>query len=91
LNIEKTIARLLNIAGLVMAVVFVFGIMLNFAGMKSGDSVIQLGICLAIAIPVLGVIAIMILLFKKGETKYGICAIILLILLAFTTVWRLMV
>lgn len=91
MNIEKTIARMLNIAGFVMAIVFSVAIALNITGMKSSDLVIQLGICLAIAIPVLAVIAIMVLLFKKGETKYGICAIILLILLAFTFVWRLMV
>ena len=91
MNIEKTISRVLNIAGLVMAIVFAIAIASNVAGMQSSVLATQIGICLAIAIPILGVIVIMILLFKKGETKYGICAIILLILLVFTIVWRMMV
>jgi len=91
LNIEKTIGRVLNIAGLVMAIVFAIAIASNVAGMQSSVLATQIGICLVIAIPVLGVVVIMVLLFKKGETKYGIRAIILLILLFLTVVWRLMV
>ncbi len=91
MNIEKTIARLFSIAGLAMAIVFAIAIALNLVGMKFGVPVIQFGICLAIAVPIAGVIVIMVFLFKKGETKYGICAIILLILLVFTVIWRLMV
>lgn len=90
MNIEKTIARLLEITGLAMAVIFAIAIGFDLAGTKAGISVVQLGICFAIAIPVLGVIVIMIMLFKKRETKYGVCAIILLILLIFTVIWRML-
>ena len=91
MNIEKIIARLFSIAGLVMAIVFAIAIALNIAGIKFSVPAIQLGVCLAIAIPILGVVVIMILLFKKGETKFGICAIILLILLAIAVTWRMLV
>ena len=90
MNIEKTIARMLDIAGLAMAVIFALAIVLDLAGTKASISVVQLGICFAIAIPVLGVIVVMIMLFKKRETKYGVCAIILLILLIFTVIWRML-
>jgi len=90
LNIEKIIARLFSIAGLTMAAIFAAAIGFGLAGTNASILVVQLGICLAIAIPVMGVIVIMIMLFKKHETKYGICAIILLILLAFTVIWRML-
>jgi len=88
LNTERTIALVLKNGGLVMAAVFAIAIVSGVLGLNAAVLMTQIGIICAIAIPVIGVGAAMILLLKKAETKYGVCAIILLILLIVTVAWR---
>ncbi|MCP4580327.1 MAG: hypothetical protein GY839_01820 [candidate division Zixibacteria bacterium] len=91
MNTEKTIASILKNGGLVMAAVFAIAIVSGIMGLNSARLMTQIGIICAIAIPAVGVAAAMILLLKNTETKYGICAIILLILLIVTVAWRMFI
>lgn len=88
MNMEKSLAAIFRYFGLAMAVVFIAAIILGIIGIHSSALIARMGICCAIAIPVIGVAYVMLALFKIGETKYAVCAIILLILLALTVVWR---
>jgi hypothetical protein len=89
MSIERTISKLLNICGLAMAAVFLAAIIFGVIGHGSAVLLAQIGIIAAIVIPVIGLIVMMILLFRKNETNYGICAIILLVFLIVTVIWRL--
>ena len=91
MNIERSIARILKAGGLVMAAVFAAAIILGVLGLDSVVTITQIGILCAIGVPVIGLIWVMILLLKNHETNYGFCAIILLILLAVTVAWRMLV
>jgi hypothetical protein len=89
MNIEPTISKLLNICGLMMAIVFLAAIIFGIIGHDGAVLLAQIGIIAAIIIPVIGLMVMMILLFRKNETNYGICAIILLVFLLITVIWRL--
>lgn len=90
MNMEKTLAAIFRYFGLAMALVFVIAIILGIAGMQRSILFAQIGITCAIAIPVIGVVYVMLAMLTSRETKYAICAIILLILLLGTTVWRIL-
>jgi Na+/proline symporter len=89
MSIEKTISKLLNIGGLVMAAVFLIAIVFGVIGHDGAVLLAQIGILAAVVIPIVGLIVMMIMLFKKGETNYGVCAIILLVFLIVMVIWRL--
>ena len=89
MSIEQTISKLLNISGLAMAAVFLVAIIFGVIGHDGAVLLAQIGIIAAIVIPVVGLIMMMIMLFRKNETNYSICAIILLVFLIVTVVWRL--
>ena len=74
-----------------MAVVLLLAIIMRLSGSDSATLLVKVGIVIAMATPFAGVTAAMILLLKKGETKYGLFAIILLVFIAFTAVWRMFI
>ena len=91
MNIERSVARILKTGGLVMAAVFTFAIILGVLELDLAMPITQIGILCAIGVRVIGLFGVMVLLIKNHETNYGLCAIILLILLAVTVIWRMLV
>lgn len=89
MNIEKTLSSFFSISGLILAAIFLVAIIPGVVGLDLTIHIAQAGIIAAIAIPVIGLFILMLKLIAGRETKYGICAIILLVFLIVTVVWRL--
>lgn len=84
----RLLASYLKYAGYVMALMFLPAIVWGIMGDSLSTVFAQIGIMVAIAIPIIGIMIAMIGFFINGETKYGIIAIILLVLIFIAIAWR---
>ena len=78
-------------AAYLMAGVFLAAIAVNILGFEQAIILAQIGIAGAVAIPMLGIVLTLVILFKNGETKFALIAIILLLFISVTAIWRLLV
>jgi len=91
MNISKIMALTLYSGGVAMATVVLLASIMHLLGNDYATLFVKTGIVIAIMTPFASVTVAMILLLKKGETRYGLFAIIVLVLIAFTVFWRMFV
>lgn len=91
MNISRIIAFILYGGGIIMVFVLILAMVMWYIGDDPATLLVKIGVVIAMATPFAGVTAAMILLIKKGETKYGLFALALLILIIFTVFWRMLV
>ena len=89
--IEKKIALILNIGGIAMAALLGLAAVFDLGGFRISSTLALIGIMVAVATPVAGIITAMIVLFRSGETKYAAYATILLMMIIIAGVWRLLI
>jgi hypothetical protein len=88
LKIGVKIARTLNFGGLAIAGCFILAILAKMVGLSTAEDIAVIGIILTAATPVAGVMVAGYQLYRSGEKKYALYAMILLILMAVAGLWR---
>jgi hypothetical protein len=89
MNISVKISKALHIGGIVMAGCFVLAIIAGLFKFPYAHILAAIGVAVTAATPGAGVIVAGIFLYKNGEVKYSIYAMLLLIMMLLAGVWRL--
>jgi hypothetical protein len=89
MNISVKISKALHIGGIVMAGCFVLAIIAGLLKLSYAPILAAIGVAITAATPAAGVVVAGICLYKNGETKYFIYAMLLLIMMLLAGVWRL--
>jgi uncharacterized membrane protein len=89
MNISVKISKALHIGGILMAGCFVLAIIAGLLKLPYAPLLAAIGVAITAATPVVGVIVAGIYLYKDGEKKYSIYAMLLLIMMLLAGIWRL--
>jgi hypothetical protein len=89
MNISAKISKALHIGGIVMACCFVMAIIAGMLKLSYAPILAAIGVAVTAATPVGGVIVAGIYLYKNGEKKYFIYAMLLIVMMLLAGIWRL--